>query len=85
MDTQTSNNFNIELEEMIQTKQSVSEFTKIITDFISPDSQLQGHNMDQPEEEKDQGEEVENMEEDSYRVGGQAQSLDTHPNGQQVT
>ena len=31
MDTQTLNKFNIELEEMIQTKQSESEFTKILT------------------------------------------------------
>ena len=68
---------------MIHTKQSESEFTKILTDFISPDSQLQDHDMDQPEEEKEK--EVEKMEEDSSRVGGQAQSLDTHLNGQKVT
>ena len=41
--------------------------------------------MDQPEEEKEKEEEVEKMEEDSTKVGGQAQSLDTHLSGQQVT
>ena len=36
--------------------------------------------MDQPEEEKEKEEEVEKMEEDSTKVGGQAQSLDSgHP------
>ena len=70
MDTQTSNNFNIELEEMIQTKQSESEFTKILKEFFGPDSQLQDHDMDQPEEEKEKEEEVEKMEEDSTMVGG---------------